>query len=67
MRRDDIRRQGRQNDEAEDGQAEDGAPVFAERGPEGRERRGLGEDGRRLFTGRGLQRGGVSGHGGSSD
>ena len=65
--RDDIRRQGEQDDEAEDGEAEDGAPVLAERRPERRQRRGLSEDGRRVFSDRCGERGGVSGHGESAD
>ena len=67
MGRDDIRRQGQQDDEAENGEAENGASVLAERRPERRQRRGLGEDGRRLLSNRGGERGGVSGHGESSD
>ena len=65
--RDDIRRQGEEGDEAEDGEAEDGAPVLAERRPERRERRGLGEDGRRILSNRCGEGGGVSGHGESAD
>ena len=65
--RDDIRRQGEQGDETEDGEAENGAPVLAERRPERRERRGLGEDGLRIFSNRGGERGGVSGHDESAD
>ena len=65
--RDDIRRQGEHDDETENGEAENGASVLAERRPERRQRRGLGEDGRRVFSNRGGERGGVSGHGESAD
>ena len=61
--RDDIRRQRQENDDGEDREADHRAAIFAERGPERRERRRLREDGRRVVANRGCQRGDVSGHG----
>ena len=65
--RDDIRRERDEDDEDENREAENGAAVLAERRPERRQRRGLGEDGRRLFGDRRLEGGSVSGHGESAD
>ena len=61
--RDDIRRQRQENDDGEDGEAEQCAAIFPERGPERRERRRLRKDGRRVVANRICQRGDVSGHG----
>ena len=63
MGRNDIRRQRQENNDGEDDEAKHRAAVFAKRGPERRERRGLRKDGRRLVANRSCQRGDVSDHG----